>query len=186
MRRPLRLRLAGILPLLVLGSAPPAVAADAVLIEAGRTFTRDRDIETVRVGLAWDWGREWPVGERWLARGHWETSLGHWRGQGKEGVHETWDLMVSPMLRLWRTNPEGLQPYLETGVGLHYLNDSSFSDALRTGTRYQFGVVLGAGVRFGPGGRYELGWRLRHISNAGIRLPNFGVNASELRLQIHY
>jgi hypothetical protein len=41
-------------------------------------------------------------------------------------------------------------------------------------------------VRFGEGGRYDLGWRVRHLSNAGIRMPNHGVNVSELRLQIAY
>ncbi|MEN9316670.1 MAG: hypothetical protein RIS35_3063 [Pseudomonadota bacterium] len=161
-------------------------AADSVILETGRSYTRDHSIEVVRLGFAWDWRRHWALSDRWSLGGYWETSVGHWRGGGRLAPHETWDFTAGPVLRAIRSGDDGVRPYAEAGLGLHLLSNKRFSDALRSGTQYQFGLTVGVGVRFGEGGRYDLGWRVRHLSNAGIRMPNHGVNVSELRLQIAY
>ena len=46
-------------------------------------------------------------------------------------------------------------------------------------TRFQFGDHLGVGVRRG---QYDIGLRLQHLSNAGLRNPNPGVNFLQLHL----
>ena len=170
---------------LTLQSAP-AMAADSVILETGRSFTRDHGIEVTRLGFAWDWRRHWALSDRWSLGGYWETSVGHWRGGGRLAPYETWDITAGPVLRAIRSGEDGLRPYAEAGFGLHWLSNRRFSDEMRSGTQYQFGLTLGIGLRFGEGGRYDLGWRVRHLSNAGIRMPNYGLNVSELRLQIAY
>lgn len=162
------------------------LAADSVMLETGRSFTRDHSIEITRLGFTWDWRRQWSLTERWTVGGYWETSVGHWRGGGRLAPHETWDFAAGPVLRLSGVGGSGWLPYAEAGLGLHWLSNRRFSDSMRSGTQYQFGLTLGAGVRFGKEGRYDLGWRVRHLSNAGIRMPNYGVNFSEVRLQIAY
>ncbi len=170
----------------LLGLAQPAWSADSLLVEAGRSFGRDHDIEVLRVGFTWDWRRQWTPMPGWTLGGYWETSVGQWRSVGEVSPHVTWDVSVGPVLRLRPAGGEDVQPYLEAGFGVHWLTSREFSDALRTGTSYQFGTALGAGLRFGEGGRFDLGVRVRHLSNAGIRKPNWGVNVAEFRLKMAY
>jgi lipid A 3-O-deacylase len=40
-------------------------------------------------------------------------------------------------------------------------------------------------MRFGPRDRYDVGLRLQHLSNGGIRKPNPGIDFVQLRLQYH-
>ena len=171
---------------ILLGFSRPAVAADSLLFEVGRSFGRDHNIEISRLGFAWDWRRQWAPMPGWTLGGYWETSVGQWRSVGEVSPHVTWDISAGPVLHLSRTGGEGVKPYLEAGFGVHWLSSREFSDALRTGTSYQFGSALGAGLRFGEGGRFDLGLRVRHLSNAGIRKPNWGVNVAELRLKLAY
>ncbi len=44
---------------------------------------------------------------------------------------------------------------------------------------------MGVGYRFDRKG-FEIGYRFQHISNAGIKEPNDGINFHQLRLQYHY
>ena len=42
-------------------------------------------------------------------------------------------------------------------------------------TAFQFGEFIGGAIRFGAKGDYELGVRLQHVSNGGIKHPNDGI-----------
>ena len=119
------------------------LAADSVLLETGRSFTRDHSIEITRLGFTWDWRRQWSLTERWNLGGYWETSVGHWRGGGRLAPHETWDFAAGPVLRLSGVGGSGFQPYAEAGLGLHWLSNRRFSDSMRSGTQAQFGLTLG-------------------------------------------
>ena len=48
-------------------------------------------------------------------------------------------------------------------------------------TTFNFVDVIGVGRSFGPSRTQELGLRLQHVSNAGIRVPNPGQNFVQLR-----
>ena len=43
-------------------------------------------------------------------------------------------------------------------------------------TSFEFGSHVGAGVRLGARGETRFGVALQHLSNAGIKEPNSGVN----------
>ncbi len=74
----------------------------------------------------------------------------------------------------------GLRPYLEAGIGPSY-NSLNIKEM---GTGFNFLSFGGAGVRYllGGGRSLELGYRLRHISNAGLDESNHGVTAHQLQL----
>ena len=67
------------------------------------------------------------------------------------------------------------QPYLEMGIGLHYLTDKQFTTK-DFSTNFQFGDHIGMGLRFGEQGRQRLAYQFQHLSNAGISNPNPGIN----------
>ena len=50
-------------------------------------------------------------------------------------------------------------------------------------TKFQFGDHIGVGARFGAANRHDLGLRLQHVSNGGIKNPNPGINLLLLRYQ---
>jgi hypothetical protein len=53
-------------------------------------------------------------------------------------------------------------------------------------TAFQFGSHIGLGYRFGAKRSYEIGYRFQHISNAGIKKPNPGINFHQVRVQYHF
>ncbi|MFN8139357.1 MAG: acyloxyacyl hydrolase [Fimbriimonadales bacterium] len=67
--------------------------------------------------------------------------------------------------------------YLELGSGLFLASDTTYD----LSSSIDFGSYLGAGMYLGNGGRYapRVGIRFTHISNAGLRRPNWGVNLVE-------
>lgn len=47
-------------------------------------------------------------------------------------------------------------------------------------------LVLGLGVSLGAQRRHELLLRLQHVSNAGLKQPNPGLNFLQLRYALHF
>ena len=87
------------------------------------------------------------------------------------------------MFRLEGTAPGS--PYLEAAIGFHVISDLQIDYDRSFSTRFQFGDHVGVGMRFGPRDRYDVGLRLQHLSNGGIRKPNPGIDFLQLRFQYH-
>lgn len=158
----------------------PSYALDGVSVEIGG----GDGVDMGRIGAQWDWKTRWLQGQQWHVGGYWDFALGYWHRSSAPGLNEeVFEVAVTPVLRL---QPNALQgPYLEAGIGVHLLSDSSIGDK-RLSTAVQFGSHLGAGYRFGPKGAYDIGYRFQHLSNAGMKHPNPGINFHQLRLQYHF
>lgn len=174
MIRNIALAAAALLAAGLLGSR--AHALDGVALELGRGDERS---ELVRGALQWKWRRTWLAERRWHVAGYWDASLGAWRAE-KTLV----DLGITPVFRLQRSDSAG--PYFEAAIGFHLLSDLSVSRTRVFGSHFQFGDHVGAGWRFGERGRYDLGLRLQHLSNGGIKKPNPGINFAVLRLAYRF
>ncbi len=99
------------------------------------------------------------------------------------GETNTVEFAVVPMFRLESGNKGGISPFLEGGVGLIY-NDLRGFDL---GSRILFSDQIGAGIAFSTdsGRRYSVGYRLRHISHAGLWADaNDGINTHFLTLTL--
>lgn len=98
-------------------------------------------------------------------------SLEHAHRAGPAQLHATG--AVVPLLR-YRFS-RGQSPWFaEAGIGLSVMNPVYQSAHKQFSTHFNFVDVLGLGRSFGEGQRHEMGLRLTHISNGGIKHPNPG------------
>jgi lipid A 3-O-deacylase len=156
---------------------PPSIGRpiDSFSLETG---IGDREASIVRAGVQWNWRRRWLDSGDWHLGGYWDLSVGWWHGGPKEFA----EIAFTPTFRYQRSDRGS--PYVEAAIGLHVLDSVHVAEDRSFSSRFQFGDHVGAGIRFGPRGRYDLGVRLQHLSNAGIRNPNPGINFLQLRLQV--
>ena len=119
----------------------------------------------------------------WYWTRDWEGNISYWYlYKLKEGEDHMIELGLTPNFRLAHEQAfEWGRPYLEIGVGVHLLSND------RIGTRelggsFQFGTHVGFGVSAGRKEQFELAWRIEHLSNAGLREPNPGINFSMVRI----
>ncbi len=67
-----------------------------------------------------------------------------------------------------------MNPYLLAGIGPHYISVHSEQQAWG----FIFSDNLGVGLQFfaTPHQSFDIGYRFRHISTAGLAEPNLGIN----------
>lgn len=160
----------------------PAQAAD-IALSTGATR------EVAIVGVAGQWLAPRPLREeegRTLRYGIEFDALDlHARQARKFGARSIAALGVTPMLRVeWRARER--TPFIDVGVGAHLLSHTQLQGGPKFGTAFQFGEWIGAGIRFGPDGAWEIGLRLTHLSNADIKRPNDGITFASLRVARHF
>lgn len=168
-----RIRCLGFAAAALLASSP-ALAVDSVSFEAGH----GTGVAMWRLGAQWNWQKKWFTGGRWHLGGYWDAQLGAWHGE-----RDLWDVSLTPVFRLQASAPSAFSPYVEAAIGFHLLSETRVSDSRRLGSAFQFGDHIGIGARFGERARYDVGLRLQHLSNGGIRKPNPGINFWQLRFQ---
>lgn len=91
-----------------------------------------------------------------------------WRVPDIAGKTRRFDLNATPV---WRG--ENSWGYLEGGIGVYLLSKTINNDENRLPSSFQFGSHIGGGMKLGPG---TLGVGIQHLSNAGIKQPNGGIN----------
>jgi lipid A 3-O-deacylase len=144
------------------------------------TYGHGQGVAVYGVGALW----HVPWGAETLARYGLDARLGVdvMRLEGDKqatGNHHLWNGSVTPYLR-WRP-ADGMwhSMFVELGVGLQLLSDSTLSGASgyahNFGTKINFGERVAVGVSFGPRGRYEIAPFFQHVSNAKIKEPNDGL-----------
>src|SRR6267378_2334004 len=94
----------------------------------------------------------------------------------KEFPIPRYDASVTPV---WRR--QGSFGYVEGGIGVYLLSATINNETNRLPSALQFGSHLGAGLSFE---KASVGLELQHISNAGIKQPNGGINFYLLSVQM--
>lgn len=139
--------------------------------------------EAWSAGAQWDWQSDWRFGRSLLLRGRWEVALGRWRAEiGDRDIAWAWITQLSavPNLRLSSADSVGGW-YAEAGIGPSLLLPIYRSRERRFSTKFNFQDHLSVGYVWGRRGEHDLGLRIDHYSNAGIRKPNPGVDLFSLR-----
>jgi hypothetical protein len=151
---------------------------DAVFSQVGASNAT----EAWLVGGQWHWKRAWALRDSLSLRGRWEIAVGRWRTQLDDGERDqSWITQVSlvPTLRL--AKPSGRGWYGEVGSGPAMLMPVFRSRDRAFSTEFNFQSHFAVGYVLGDRGQHDLGLRIEHFSNAGIREPNPGVNFGSLR-----
>ncbi len=113
---------------------------------------------------------------------HWEVDLAYWNSRlnhpkNKDG----YTFSVAPILSY--TLPQAsFSPYIETGIGLAYISNSAMEN-IEKSTNFQFTEILGIGLQLFD---WRMGYRFRHISNAGISLPNNATDIHSLHVSYQF
>ncbi len=167
----------------LLGGAPAAChAIDSLSLELA---TGNRT-QVARLGVQWDWQRQWRRSNGSHISGYWELNLSQWRARrfrGRPGnVEHITEIGITPMFRLQRNNRLG--PYLEAGIGAHLLSREYDNNGRRMSGQFQFGERLGAGYVFAN--RLDVSLNIQHFSNAGINHPNGGVNLAAMNFTYRF
>ena len=153
---------------------------DAVSLEAGYGYHTEME----RISFSRSWGTRWFSDRTWALSGYWDASVGRWTPHAASGGnHEINDYGITPVLRYAPTTPSGdCIPFLEAGIGVHYLSQHDLYTGHDMSTYFQFGDHIGAGVTLGSQHDWDVMMRLQHLSNAGIQNPNPGINFLQLRV----
>jgi hypothetical protein len=161
----------------------PAHAIDGVAAEIGNGHATDM----WRIGVQWNWKSRWLETGNWYMGGYWDLQFGHWNGYSNVGGNqELVDLGITPVFRWQQRNRSAIAPYVEGAIGFHLLSKTRINASRAFGSSFQFGDHVGAGVRFGDRHQYDLSVRYQHLSNAGIKSPNNGINFTQIRFQYHF
>jgi len=164
-------------------SSASAKAVDSVSIEGGHGDT----INAARVGMQWDWNQKWFAWHGWHLGGYWDVSAGVLNADSGGPVNNNaGDFSFTPTFRYQQTDLSKIAPYFDAGVGAHLWTRTTLTTHIKSGTAFQFGEHVGVGFRFGERGIYDLSYRYQHMSNAGIKEPNPGLNLQLVRFQIHF
>ena len=156
-------------PLSALAAAP---AVDSVSLE----YASGTKVKLARVGVQSQWDQRWLQRSGRHLGAYWDLQLAHWRGRAYQNVmgqhQDITDIGLTPVFRWQADERKGW--YLEGGIGVHLLSELYENDGNSLSTRFQFGDHVGAGYVLGNG--WDLGLKLQHFSNGGIKTPNSGVN----------
>ncbi|AMB84319.1 lipid A 3-O-deacylase [Pseudomonas agarici] len=148
------------------------VTAQAAGLEFSVGQTGD-STEVYRLGLQSDWDKSWLQSNVGRLTGYWSGAYSYWDGDTKSSNHS---LSFSPVF-VYEFSGTSIKPYLEAGIGVALFAHTELEDN-QLGSSFQFEDRLGFGLRFAGG--HELGVRATHYSNAGIRMPNDGVESYAL------
>jgi len=168
---------------LLIGLLPfgASAAPDAYALSAGG----GDQTAMLRASAIWHWNKRWFEAGDWHLTGYWEANAALWAGQG-DGGKTLVEAGAGPVFRL-RPNASGAsQPYWEFGIGPTLISRTHIDDVRAFSTNLQFTEHIGFGITFGEKTRYDVAYRLQHVSNAAIKEPNNGINFHQIRLTYLY
>jgi lipid A 3-O-deacylase len=116
----------------------------------------------------------------------WDLYLSQWRTDAVPGGRRHFTQVgLVPMFR-YRLDRGASPWFVEGGVGLSYLTASYSNRVKEFGSQWNFSDHLGVGRNFGAERQHELGLYVKHVSNAGLKLPNPGETFVQLRYSYHF
>ena len=168
-----------------LGCASAAAHADRFGLQLGGGVA-NHDIKKADLGVVWDPDINW-----WEIGGFHFTLLGeghvaYWHTTEDNAVHPSiWEFGITPVVRFVKSSGY-FRPFIEAGIGVRLLSHARITEDLTVSTAFQFADMVGVGMIFGAKQNYQAGFRFQHVSNAGIKDPNPGINFSQLYLQYNF
>ncbi|WP_025916337.1 acyloxyacyl hydrolase [Herminiimonas sp. CN] len=136
--------------------------------------------QIVRIGAQWNWADKWWQSNNSHIGGYWDLTLAQWRGtryqNRPDATQNITDIGITPVFRFQHDSKTG--PYAEAGIGAHLLSHAYDNNGRSFSTAFQFGDHIGIGYVFSN--KLDLGLKVQHFSNGGIKHPNSGANFAVL------
>ncbi len=149
---------------LLLGLPALCAAAEPQWIAVFGRATESQETDIARIAYR----HPLPPRGAWWMPSHVQLGASVWRVPDIRGETRRFDLNASS---IWRK--ERRWGYFEAGFGGYLLSKTINNDENRLPSSWQFGSHIGVGMKFGPG---TVGVGLQHLSNAGIKQPNGGID----------
>jgi hypothetical protein len=167
-------------------SAQAAGAADGLFDSSSVEVGGGEHLQVVRLSVQSDWNRNWlPAGGHHLS-GYWDANAAYWRANrwlDQPGASRNLAVIgITPVFRWEADDKRGF--YADAGIGAALFSSVYRNTHRQLSTAYEFADHVGAGYVFDD--QWELGVRLQHYSNGGIKHPNGGVNLAVVKLAYHY
>ncbi len=165
-------------------AASGAACADRWGGQFGGGFSDRRGIHKGDLGVVWDpdwtW---WEIGGwhfSFLVEGH----VSYWNTYGN--IHSSvWEFGATPVIRFVKS-AGAVRPFVEVGAGPRLLTHPTIGSDYSMSTAYQFASMAGVGAQFGDRQQYQFGYRFQHVSNAGIKEPNPGIDFHQFYVQYNF
>ncbi|KON81723.1 acyloxyacyl hydrolase [Azoarcus sp. PA01] len=169
-----KLFLAGALAAISMGSVSAAHATD-VTFAVGQTGDSTM---VYRVSTQVDFGSRWLQSSTGHLGGYWDAGYTYWEGDETASNHS---LSFSPVF-VYEFTGTTFRPYVAIGIGIAAFSSTEV-EGNDLGSSFQFEDRLGFGVRFAD---QELGVRVIHYSNAGLKQPNDGVETYTVHYRLRF
>jgi len=168
--------------LALIGVQSSSYAVDSASVEVGG----GEKVQLLRLGAQWDWkNTAWWQSNGTHIGGYWDLSVAEWQENSYKATtakRNFTDIGFTPVFRFQRDDKKGF--YGEAGVGVHLFSELYNNNGKQLSTAFQFGDHVGGGYVFANG--LDLGLKLQHFSNGGIKEPNGGQNFAVLRVAYHF
>lgn len=155
----------------------PSLAVDSASLE----FATGNKSTITRIGAQWDWQNRWFQSAGNHLGGYWDLTGAQIQENQYRNIRDNtkniYDIGITPVFRYQADDKLGL--YAEAGIGAHYFSDLYDNNSRRFSTRFEFGDHIGVGYVFAS--KWELGLKVQHFSNGGIKKPNSGANYAVLK-----
>lgn len=165
---------------------PLTARADSWGFQVGGGFADHHSdhVQKIDLGAVWDPGLNWWYIGGWNFTTVVEGHAVYWNTNGN--VHHTiGEFGVTPILR-FEKSAGTIRPFVEAGVGLRLLTSPRVSESYTLSSGFQFADMVGVGVKFGGRMQYQVGYRFQHLSNAGIKRPNPGIDFHSVYVQYNF
>jgi hypothetical protein len=155
---------------------------DSASVEAGG----GEHVQVVRLAAQKDWNKDWFATGGYHLNGYWDANIAYWRANqwlDQPGNRKNLAVVgLTPVFRWESADKLGL--YADAGIGLSLFSSVYRNTHRQLSTAFEFADHVGVGYVFAN--KWEVGARLQHYSNGGIKHPNGGVNLMLLKVAYHY
>lgn len=167
-----------------LGASQASFAADefggldSVAIEGGG----GEHVQVVRWSAQKNWNKNWFATSGYHLSGYWDANVAYWRANRWDDIQDNRKNLavigVTPVFRWEADDKRGF--YGEAGIGASVFSSVYTNTHRQLSTAFEFADHIGVGYVFAN--KWDVGVRLQHYSNGGIKHPNGGVNLALVRV----
>jgi len=164
-----------------LGASQASMAADGYFDSVALEGGGGEHVQVVRLSAQKNWNKNWFATSGYHLSGYWDANVAYWRANRWDDIQDNRKNLavigVTPVFR-WEADDK-LGFYGEAGIGASVFSSVYTNTHRQLSTAFEFADHIGVGYVLAN--KWDIGVRLQHYSNGGIKHPNGGVNLALVR-----